>query len=44
MTTLIVGASGATGMKLVEQLLERAQNVRIIVLSTAKLPESWKKK
>ncbi|WGF91675.1 NAD(P)-dependent oxidoreductase [Aequorivita marisscotiae] len=42
MTVLIVGASGATGSKLVEQLLERKQNVRVIVRSPEKLPESWK--
>ncbi len=34
MTTLVVGASGATGRLLVEQLLERGQQVRIIVRST----------
>jgi len=42
MTTLVVGASGATGMNLVEQLLERGQNVKVIVRSPEKLPESWK--
>ncbi len=42
MTTLIVGASGATGMNLVEQLLSRGQNVKIVVRSIEKLPESWK--
>ena len=42
MTTLVVGASGATGMKLVEQLLIREQNVKIVVRSAEKLPESWK--
>ncbi|MCZ4318387.1 NAD(P)H-binding protein [Aequorivita viscosa] len=42
MTVLIVGASGATGRKLVEQLLERKQNVKVIVRSPEKLPESWK--
>jgi len=42
MTTLIVGASGATGSKLVEQLLEKKQNVKVIVRSPEKLPESWK--
>ena len=41
-TTLVVGASGATGMNLVEQLLKRGQNVRVIVRSPEKLPESWK--
>lgn len=40
MTTLVVGASGATGRLLVEQLLERGQQVRIIVRSTENLPEN----
>ncbi len=40
-TTLVVGASGATGMKLVEQLLKRGQNVKVVVRSPEKLPESW---
>jgi NAD(P)-dependent dehydrogenase (short-subunit alcohol dehydrogenase family) len=39
MTTLVVGASGATGRLLVEQLLNRGQNVRAIVRSPDKLPE-----
>ncbi len=39
MTTLVVGASGATGRLLVEQLLERGQQVRIIVRSTENLPD-----
>lgn len=39
MTTLIVGASGATGRLLVEQLLDRGQQVRIIVRSTENLPD-----
>ena len=37
MTTLVVGASGATGRLLVEQLLERGLNVRVIVRSIDKL-------
>jgi cation diffusion facilitator CzcD-associated flavoprotein CzcO len=41
-TILLVGASGATGMKLVEELLHRGQNVKVIVRSPEKLPESWK--
>ncbi len=41
MTTLVVGASGATGKQLVEQLLSMDQHVKVIVRSTAKLPESW---
>jgi NAD(P)H-binding len=39
MTTLVVGASGATGRLLVEQLLNRGQNVKVIVRSPEKLPE-----
>jgi hypothetical protein len=42
MTTLIVGASGATGRQLVEQLLIREQKVKVIVRFPEKLPESWK--
>lgn len=38
MTTLVVGASGATGRLLVEQLLNRGQNVKVIVRSPDKLP------
>jgi len=40
MTTLVVGASGATGRLLVEQLLNKGEEVRIIVRSTGKLPEN----
>jgi nucleoside-diphosphate-sugar epimerase len=40
MTTLVVGASGATGRLLVEQLFNRGQNVRVIVRSPNKLPET----
>jgi nucleoside-diphosphate-sugar epimerase len=39
MTTLVVGASGATGRLLVEQLLERGQKVKAVVRSTGSLPE-----
>ena len=39
MTTLVVGASGATGRLLVEQLLERGEQVRVIVRSKEALPE-----
>lgn len=42
MTVLIVGASGATGSKLVEQLLLKEYKVSVIVRSPEKLPESWK--
>jgi len=41
-TTLVVGASGATGKELVEQLLNTKQKVKVIVRSTENLPESWK--
>jgi hypothetical protein len=40
MTTLVVGASGATGRLLVEQLLERGLRVRIVVRSTEYLTDS----
>lgn len=39
MTTLVVGASGATGQLLVEQLLKRGQKVRVIVRSPEDLAE-----
>ncbi len=39
----MVGASGATGRLLVEQLLNRGQNVRIVVRSPDKLPETAKR-
>jgi NAD(P)-dependent dehydrogenase (short-subunit alcohol dehydrogenase family) len=39
MTTLVVGASGATGRLLVEQLLERGEHVRVIVRSKESLPD-----
>ena len=42
MTVLVVGASGATGSKLVEQLLFKKNKVKVIVRSTEKLPASWK--
>jgi len=38
MTTLVVGATGKTGLRLVEQLLDRNHKVRAIVRSTHKLP------
>ncbi len=38
MTTLVVGASGATGRLLVEQLLEQGEKVKIIVRSVDSLP------
>jgi nucleoside-diphosphate-sugar epimerase len=42
MTTLVVGATGATGRLLVEQLLKCGQKVRVIVRSPDKLPASLK--
>lgn len=39
MTTLVAGASGATGRLLVEQLLNRGEVVRIIVRSVDSLPK-----
>ncbi len=42
MTTLVVGASGATGRLLVEELLNRGENVKAIVRSPDKLPEAVK--
>ena len=39
MTALVVGASGATGRLLVEQLLNRGQNVKVIVRVPDKLPD-----
>lgn len=42
MKTLVVGASGATGRQLVEQLLIKGNKVKVVVRSPEKLPESWK--
>ncbi len=42
MTTLVVGASGATGKHLVAQLLNTKQKVKVIVRSPENLPEPWK--
>jgi len=42
MTTLVIGASGTTGRLLVEQLLDRGQQVRAIVRSPEALPEVLK--
>lgn len=42
MATLVVGASGATGRLLVEQLLNQGQNVRLIVRELISLPEDIK--
>jgi cation diffusion facilitator CzcD-associated flavoprotein CzcO len=42
MTILVVGANGATGRLLVEQLLNRGEKVKVIVRSTDKLTEESK--
>ncbi len=42
MKILVVGASGATGKQLVNQLLIQGNEVKIIVRSTQNLPESFK--
>lgn len=42
MKILVMGASGATGKHLVEQLLSSGQEVKAIVRSPEKLPQSWK--
>lgn len=42
MTTLVVGATGATGKQLVEQLLNMGQKVKVIVRPTGKTPDTWK--
>jgi nucleoside-diphosphate-sugar epimerase len=40
MTSLVVGASGATGQLLVQQLLELGERVKVVVRDEARLPES----
>ena len=40
MTILVVGASGATGIRLVKELLNRKQFVKVIVRSPEKLPDT----
>lgn len=42
MITLVVGASGATGIRLVKELLNRGQYVKVIVRSPEKLPDTIK--
>ncbi|SMO81554.1 NAD(P)H-binding [Saccharicrinis carchari] len=42
MTVLVVGASGATGRHLVEQLLIKKHKVKAIVRAPEKLPELWR--
>ena len=39
MTTLVAGATGATGQLLVQQLLDRGEQVKAIVRSSDKLPQ-----
>lgn len=41
MTTLVVGATGATGRLLVQRLLSRGQTVKVIVRSLGRLPEGF---
>ncbi len=43
MVVLVVGASGVTGSHLVEQLLNQGHEVKVVVRSPKKLPDSWKK-
>jgi nucleoside-diphosphate-sugar epimerase len=40
MTVLVVGASGATGRRLVDQLLDRGERVRAVVRAPEKLPDT----
>jgi len=42
MTILVAGASGATGRRLVEELLNRGHNVKVIVRSPENLPDTIK--
>lgn len=42
MKTLILGASGATGKHLTEQLLAQGNSVKVMVRSAERAPESWK--
>jgi hypothetical protein len=42
MTTLVLGASGATGKQLVEQLLNMGQEVKVIIRPTGKITDNWK--
>lgn len=41
MTTLIIGASGATGKLLVEQLINSGNNVKIIIRPSSNIPNRW---
>ncbi len=40
MTTLVVGASGATGRLLVEELVNRGENIKVIIRALDRIPES----
>lgn len=42
MKIVVVGASGATGKLLVNQLLESGQQVKIVVRSSSHVPDNWK--
>lgn len=42
MKVLVVGASGATGRQLIDQLLMQGNEVKVIVRSMDNLPKSWK--
>jgi hypothetical protein len=41
MTTLVIGASGATGKELVNQLILMGQNVKLILRPSAMISEKW---
>jgi hypothetical protein len=41
MTTLVAGASGATGKHLVQQLLNAGEKVKVIVRPTGNIPDRW---
>ena len=41
MTTLVLGASGATGKRLVDQLLLKGQSVKVIVRNSSIIPDGW---
>ena len=41
MKVLVVGASGATGSKLVDQLTQLGYSVKVIVRATSKIPQTW---
>ena len=41
MQTLVIGASGATGQRAVQQLLNYGSKVKVIVRPTANIPDSW---